>query len=195
MIIIITSTICSRVFQPRLNFTSFIYMPSSLNVYATPYIPLKFRLSSSVRNPNVAYVSYKGDTISIVIIALMKTCFILSVFALNDIMTVDLSPKEILKNIKLKNANKIVFGHLNVNSLQNKFQCLKDVIGQNIDIFLVSETKLNDSFPDAQFFINGFRQPYQKDWTDKGGGLMLYVNNNIPLELLTSHLIPSLKLW
>ena len=73
-------------------------MPSSLNVYATPYIPLKFRLSSSVRNPNVADVSYKGDTISIVIIALMKTCFILSVFVLNDIMTVDLSPKEILKN-------------------------------------------------------------------------------------------------
>ena len=58
-----TSTICSRVFQPRLNFTSFIYMPSSLNVYATPYIPLTIRLSSSVLNPNVAYVSYKGNTI------------------------------------------------------------------------------------------------------------------------------------
>ena len=126
------STTCSRVLQPRLNFTSFIYMPSSLNVYATPYIPLKFRLSSTVLNPNVAYVSYKGDTISIVIIALMKTCFILSVLVLNDIMTVDLSPKEILKNIKLKNANKIIFGHLNVNSLRNKFQFLKDVIDTNV---------------------------------------------------------------
>ena len=102
-----TSTTCSRVFQPRLNFISFIYMPSSLNVYATPYIPLKFRLSSTVLNLNVAYVSHKGDTISIVIIALMKTCFILSVFVLNDIMTVDLSPKEILKNIKLKNAKQM----------------------------------------------------------------------------------------
>ena len=71
-------------------------------------------------------------------------------------MTVDLSPKEILKNIKLKNANKIVFGHLNVNSLRNKFQCLKDVIGQNIDIFLVSETKLNDSFPYALFLLMVF---------------------------------------
>ena len=164
-------------------------MPSSL----TPYIPLKFRLSSSVLN-RMLHVSYKGGTISIVIIAFMKTCFILSVFVLNDIMTVDLSPKEILKSIKLKNANKIVFGHLNVNSLGNKSQCLKDVIegtpppppprpldviGQNRDIFLVSETKLNDSFPDAQFFIDGFRRPYRKDRTDKGGGLMLYVNNNI----------------
>ena len=188
-----TSTICGRVFQPRLNFTSFIYMPSSLNVYATPYIPLKFRLSSSVLNPNVAYVSYKGDTISIVIIALMKTCFILSVFVLNDIMTVDLSPKVILKNIKLKNANKIVFGHLNVNSLRNKFQCLKDVIGQNIDIFLVSETKLNDSFPDAQFFIDGFRQPYRKDRTDKGGGLILYVHNNIPSRVIDITFAPLIE--
>ena len=185
-----TSTICSRVFQPRLNFTSFIYMPSSLFLLN---IPLKFRLSSSVRNLNVAYVSYKGDTISIVIIALMKTCFILSVFVLNDIMTVDLSPKEILKNIKLKNANKIVFGHLNVNSLRNKFQCLKDVIGQNIDIFLVPETKLNESFPDAQFFIDGFRQPYRKARTDKGEGLMLYVNNNIPSRVIDITFAPLIE--
>ena len=37
------------------------------------------------------------------------------------------SPKETLKNIKLKNANKIVFRHLNLNSLRNKFQYLKYV--------------------------------------------------------------------
>ena len=60
-------------------------------------------------------------------------------------MTVDISPKETLKYLKLKNANKIVFGHLNLNSLRNKFQCSKYVkIGQNIDIFVVSETKLNE---------------------------------------------------
>ena len=160
------STICSRVIQPKLNFASFMSTPASLNVYATPYIPLGFRLSPSVS--------------STVITAFMNTCFILSVFLLNEIITVDISPKYTIKNIKLKNANKIVFGHLNLNSLRNKFECLKYVIGENIDIFLVSETKLNESFPDAQFFIEGYFPTYRKDRTDKGGGLMLYVHNNIP---------------
>ena len=83
--------------------------------------------------------------------------------------------------------------HLNVNSLRNKFQCLKDVIGQNIDIFLVSETKLNDLFPDAQFLIDGFRQPYRKDRTAKGGGLMLYVNNNIPSRVIDITFVPLIE--
>ena len=97
------SNICSSVMQPKLNFASFMSMPasSSLNVYATPYIPLGFRLSPSVS--------------STVNTAFMNTCFILSVFLLNEIMTVDISPKDTLKNIKLNNANKIVFGHFNRN--------------------------------------------------------------------------------
>ena len=41
------------------------------------------------------------------------------------------------------------------------------------------ETKLSESFPDAQFFIEGYCPPDQKDRTDKGGCLMLYVCNNI----------------
>ena len=72
------STICSSVMQPKLNFASFMSMPASLNVYATPYIPLGFRLSPSVS--------------STVITAFMNTYFILSVFLLNEIMTVDISP-------------------------------------------------------------------------------------------------------
>ena len=76
----------------------------------------------------------------------------------------------------------------NLNSLRNKFECLKYVIGENMDIFLVSEIKLNESFPDAQFFIQGYRPPR----TDKGGGLMLYVHNNIPSRAIVitfDHLI------
>ena len=32
----------------------------------------------------------------------------------------------------------------------------KSVVGQNIDILLISETKLNETFPDGQFLIPGF---------------------------------------
>ena len=54
------------------------------------------------------------------------------------------------------------------------------IAGENIDIFLISDSKLNDSFPDTQFVIDGFPPPYRKDRTDKGGGLILYIHNNIP---------------
>ena len=31
----------------------------------------------------------------------------------------------------------------------------------NIDVLLVSETKLDDSFPTAQFLLDGFSKPYR----------------------------------
>ena len=45
---------------------------------------------------------------------------------------------------------------------------------------MISETKLNDSFPGTQLVINGFHPPYRKDRTAKGGGLIIYIHNNIP---------------
>ena len=62
------STICSSILHPISNFASFISMPSSLNVYATPYIPLGLRLSSSVLNPNATHFPYKDGTIYTVIL-------------------------------------------------------------------------------------------------------------------------------
>ena len=35
------------------------------------------------------------------------------------------SPKDILKKMKLTNANKIIIGHLNINSIRNKIEDLK----------------------------------------------------------------------
>ena len=68
---------------------------------------------------------------------------------------------------------------MNINSSRNKFQCLKYIVGENIDISLISESKLNESFPDEQFFMNGFQLPFRVDRTDKGGGLLLYVKKDI----------------
>ena len=54
------------------------------------------------------------------------------------------------------------------------------MIGHNIDILLISETKLNDTFPEGQFCITDFHTPFRKDRNDKGGGLLLYVQEYIP---------------
>ena len=51
--------------------------------------------------------------------------------------------------------NKIIVGHLNINTLRNKFEALQFIINRNLDI-LLSETKLDDSFPSAQVMLKNF---------------------------------------
>ena len=68
-------------------------------------------------------------------------------------------PNEFLKNIKLSNINRIVVAHLNINSLRNKFELLKLFVMNNIDILLITETKLDSSFPSQQFAIEGYSLP------------------------------------
>ena len=58
-----------------------------------------------------------------------------------------------------KNPNRIIIAHLNINSIRNKFEMLKEVLGNKIVILLKSETKLEDTFPLNQFIIEGFTIP------------------------------------
>ena len=39
-------------------------------------------------------------------------------------------------------------GHININLIQNKSELLVKYVGSNIDIIVVSETKLYDTFPE-----------------------------------------------
>ena len=91
----------------------------------------------------------------------------------------ELDASSILKNIKLENANRPVIAHLNINSIRNKIESLKLIIGNNIDILLISETKLDNSFPAPQFIIDGYSPPYRIDKNCMSGGLLLYVRDHI----------------
>ena len=57
-----------------------------------------------------------------------------------------------------------------------------------LDIFLVSETKIGLSFPNQQFPIDGYKT-YRRDRNNFGGGLLFYVNENIPCRELTAEQI------
>ena len=65
-----------------------------------------------------------------------------------------------------------------MNSLRNKFGSLIGQITGNIDILMVSETKLDESFPIGQFFIEGFSILYRVDRNANGGGIMLFVRGH-----------------
>ena len=54
-----------------------------------------------------------------------------------------------VKNYKLENPKNITTStHLNVNLLRNKFTLIEELIKSKLDIFLPSETKTDNSFPD-----------------------------------------------
>ena len=63
--------------------------------------------------------------------------------------------------LEVKYAENLKIGTLNINSLSapGKFEGLQAILLQGIDILVVNETKLDDSFPAAQFIVDGFT-PY-----------------------------------
>ena len=95
-----------------------------------------------------------------------------------------------LYSIRKRNLNKLVVAHLNINSLRLKFDSLAQKITGNVDILMISETKLDNSFPEGQFLIEGYSKPYRIDRNCHGGGIMLYVRADIPSKLLSTELLP-----
>ena len=58
------------------------------------------------------------------------------------------------------------------------------MINSNIDILMISETKLDETFPAAQFNLQGYCNPYRLDRNRNGGGIMLYIREDIPTRLI-----------
>ena len=81
--------------------------------------------------------------------------------------------------------NKLILGDLKFNSLRNKFELLTHQIKDNIDILMISEIKLDESFPTSQFFINDFSSAHRLDCNCNGGGILLYIREDIPSKLLS----------
>ena len=130
------------------------------------------------------------------IVCVLTFCLFYHLFYMKTCISNDIEqnkyPDIILKNLRMKNTNKIIVGHLNINSIRNKIFMLADIVKNNIDILLISETKIDNSFPKSQFLLHGFSEPYRLDRNSNGGGLLLYVRNDIPtrrpLQLISNNI-------
>ena len=49
---------------------------------------------------------------------------------------------------------------------------------------MVSETKIDHTFPESQFLIKGFSKPFRLDRTAKGGRILLYIREDIPFRCI-----------
>ena len=68
---------------------------------------------------------------------------------------------------------KLISGHLSLNLRKNKFGSLKNTSAKAIDILLISETNLNNSFSSAQFIIIEFSAPFPCDRKSKRAQLLM----------------------
>ena len=87
-----------------------------------------------------------------------------------------------LLDIEKQTKKDLYFHIFNANSLRNKFSELHSMlVGGYIDIFGITETKLNESFPHSQFTVDGFSMySHRLDRDENGGDIACYVNSDIP---------------
>ena len=76
--------------------------------------------------------------------------------------------------------NKIVAGHLNINSIRNQFNFVANQVQGNIDILTISETRLDESFPPGQFLLDGYSVPFRSHRDGNAGGILLFIREEIP---------------
>ena len=84
-----------------------------------------------------------------------------------------------------------IIGHLNVHSIRNKFEMVSMSVAQYVDILVLSETKLDSTFPSIQFLINGFSVPHRLDQNSKGSIILLYIRDKIIVLPLYRYSLPS----
>ena len=68
-----------------------------------------------------------------------------------------------LKILHVNYSSNIIMGHLNINSIRNKFELTSSVMDGKIDFPMISEAKLDLTFPTNQFFIQGYSTVYILD--------------------------------
>ena len=79
------------------------------------------------------------------------------------ICEMDEDPSKILSQLRSKTLSRPIIGHININFLEGKFEALKSLIKHTLDIFVVTETKIDESYPTSQFKIEGFGRPFRLD--------------------------------
>ena len=69
--------------------------------------------------------------------------------------------------------------------MRNTFDILTDQITGNVDVMVISETKLDDFFPESQFKSPGYSSPFRLDRDQNGGGIMVFVLEDITAKFLS----------
>ena len=84
---------------------------------------------------------------------------------------------QVLHHERLKHNKNPITGYLNINILRNQLTVILKYL--SLDYFILSETKLDESFPNAQFTLDGYEIRARRDRNKFGGGLIEYVRKGL----------------
>ena len=102
-----------------------------------------------------------------------------------DSLSSTCSDLQILRDERLKNPINPLIGYLNINSLRNKIVDITEVFSKlQFNYFVLSETKIDESFPTGQFHINGYEIRNRRDRDKYGGGLIEFVRSGFITKTL-----------
>ena len=99
--------------------------------------------------------------------------------------------KTVTKVLSTQDNHRLVIGNLNINCISNKFDKLKLIIQGKIDILVITKNKADSTFPLNQFTIQGYAKPYRFDGNKNGGGIFMYVREDILSRELKIHNTPK----
>ena len=102
-------------------------------------------------------------------------------------------PKILLENLKSKHRDRPIIAQLNINFLYPKFHPLIDIVKENVDVPMVSETKLDETYSTAQFQVEGFQEPIRLDRNKNGGGIMIYIRDGLDAKEIKSHRLKNVE--
>ena len=102
-----------------------------------------------------------------------------------------LNANDILSNVKVRVNNKLIIGNLNISSIAGKFDQLKLMVQYKVDIPVLTETKIDSSFLNQQFNIEGFCLLYRLDRNKHGGGVLVYIREDIPSKISKKTFLPD----
>ena len=75
--------------------------------------------------------------------------------------------------LRCKNENNPMLCNYNVNHFRNKIIDLRTIIEKFLpDVFVISETRLDSTFTNAQFCLNNYFPPERADVSCNSGGLI-----------------------
>ena len=95
---------------------------------------------------------------------------------------------EKLKILRQSYTKNVIFSYLNINSGRNKLNDLDKIVGCNIDVLCIDETKIDTSFPEGEFILKGYQKLYRLDRLASSGGRLVYINSNIASRPFKFHL-------
>ena len=117
------------------------------------------------------------------------------------------SDLQMLLDLRLEYPKNLLCGYLNINSLRNKIRDLRLIIHDvPIDYFVIRETKLDNSIPNAQLTIDNYEIRARSDRDKHGGGLIEFVrkglickrlrkNDSLNIEVICSEVNIPNKNW